>query len=87
MCSVSVVARASIQCRPFSIQFRLCLRRWLCLRRLRLRLRRRPRLRLRLRVRHLPPTLADAYEHTSVVPARDFCAHRYEFAAWLSPAM
>ena len=25
-------------------------------------------------------------QHTSVVPARDFCAHRYEFAAWLSPA-
>ena len=35
---------------------------------------------------HRARPLGIAYEHTSVVPARDFCAHRYEFAAWLSPA-
>ena len=35
---------------------------------------------------HRARPLGIAYEHTSVVAARDFCAHRYEFAAWLSPA-
>ena len=35
---------------------------------------------------HRARPLGIAYEHTSVVPTRDFCAHRYEFAAWLSPA-
>ena len=35
---------------------------------------------------HRARPLGIAYEHTSVVPARDFCAHRYEFATWLSPA-
>ena len=35
---------------------------------------------------HRARPLGIAYAHTSVVPTRDFCAHRYGFAAWLSPA-
>ena len=35
---------------------------------------------------HHARQLGTTFSTLSVVAARDFCAHRYEFAAWLSPA-